>query len=176
MMRYLSISQLIKVLRSNKVLIFGILLLFTTRSVLADWSLVPSESMQPTIQVGDYVWIDKKAYDLRVPFSAISLARLGNPERGDIIIFDSEVVGKRMVKRVAALPGDVISMPDGRVLEIPEDHFFVLGDNRLNSADSRVIGLVPRRELKGKATHVIASFNTENYLLPRSDRFLKKLL
>ena len=61
-------------------------------------------------------------------------------------------------------------------VEVPQGHYLVLGDNRNNSADSRVYGFIPVAEITGKATHVITSLNTENYYLPRSDRWLEPLI
>src|SRR5688572_5775615 len=58
---------------------------------------------------------------------------------------------------------------------VPEGMYFMLGDNRDNSADSRYFGFVPRRNIVGRATRVVASFNPENYYLPRQDRFLTRL-
>jgi signal peptidase I len=60
-------------------------------------------------------------------------------------------------------------------ITIPADHYLVLGDNRRNSADSRVIGLVPREELLGKATYVAFSLDLDNHYFPRQDRLLKDL-
>lgn len=60
-------------------------------------------------------------------------------------------------------------------ITIPDDYYLVLGDNRRQSADSRVYGLVPRQELLGKATYVAFSFDYDNYYLPRSDRLAKSL-
>lgn len=60
-------------------------------------------------------------------------------------------------------------------ITIPEDYYLVLGDNRRQSADSRVYGLVPRHELLGKATYIAFSMNYDNYYLPRTDRFAKSL-
>ncbi len=91
----------------------GLMLLF--RSVVADWNSVPTGSMQPTIVEGDRIWVDKMAYDLRLPFSHISLLRTGEPQRGDIVIFDSARADKRLVKRVIGLPGEVVAMADNRL-------------------------------------------------------------
>lgn len=60
-------------------------------------------------------------------------------------------------------------------ITIPKDAYLVLGDNRNNSADSRYIGFVPRKEIIGRARHVVISLDYDNYYLPRSNRFLHKL-
>ena len=195
-------------------------LMFVFRSAVADWNHVPTGSMQPTIEIGDRIFINKMAYDIRVPFTLISLKKLADPVTGDIVIFESEVSENRLVKRVVGVPGDRVSMRDNRLyingdavpyrtmitqndsrdmieelngaahririntysqrsnfseVIVPADHYLVLGDNRDNSADSRVIGFVPRHEIIGKSESVVVSLDHDAYFLPRADRFLTAL-
>src|SRR5262249_54811688 len=91
------------------------LVVFSVRSSLADWNDVPSGSMKPTILVGDRVFVNKLAYDLKVPFTTWHLATWDHPERGDIVVFYSPHDGKRLVKRVAAIPGDTIELRNNRL-------------------------------------------------------------
>jgi len=98
-----------------KPLLIVVAIMAPLRSVVADWNDVPSGSMMPTILVGDRIWVNKLAYDLKVPFSTVHLATWSNPQRGDIIVFRSPVDGKRLVKRVAAASGDVIEMRNDRL-------------------------------------------------------------
>jgi len=204
--------------RGTLLFIIGV---FLFRSAIADWNDVPTGSMLPTIREGDRLLVDKLAYDLRVPFTHLSLLRLAEPQRGDVVVFESERAGKRLVKRVIGLPGDRVELMrdvlylngqrigylplarDGvtsdwveqlaghahavRVTDarspldsfgpvaVPAGHLLVLGDNRDNSADSRVIGFVPRHEIVGRAKRVLFSLDYDRYLLPRGDRFLRPL-
>ena len=82
------------------------------RSTLADWNAVPTGSMQPTIVEGDRILVNKVAYDIRMPFSHYSLVKRADPERGDIVIFDSKISKIRLVKRIVGIPGDTIEMKD----------------------------------------------------------------
>jgi len=94
----------------NKNLLVFLILMMVFRSSLADWNVVPTGSMKPTIIEGDRILVNKMAYDIRVPFTHISIHKRGDPDRGDIIVFDSKMSGKRLVKRVIGMPGDVIEM------------------------------------------------------------------
>ena len=85
------------------------------RSAIADWSDVPTGSMKPTIIEGDRILINKMAYDIRIPFTHVSILKRDDPQRGDIIIFDSDISNKRLVKRVIGIPGDYITMRNNRV-------------------------------------------------------------
>jgi signal peptidase I len=80
------------------------------RSAVADWNDVPTGSMKPTILEGDRVFVNKLAYDLKVPFTSWRLARWSEPQRGQIVVFFSPYDEKRLVKRVIGLPGDRIEM------------------------------------------------------------------
>lgn len=90
-------------------------LMFCFRSAIADWSDVPTGSMKPTLVEGDRISINKMAYDLRIPFTHISLYKIADPVRGDIVVFDSKAADKRLVKRVIGLPGDTIAMENNRL-------------------------------------------------------------
>lgn len=94
----------------------GILVfLLLARSALGDWNDVPSISMEPNIVAGDRIWINKLAYDLKIPFTKWRIARWADPARGDIVVFHSPQDGTRMVKRIIGMPGDEIAMIRNRV-------------------------------------------------------------
>ncbi|MHC4518807.1 MAG: signal peptidase I, partial [Planctomycetota bacterium] len=85
------------------------------KSSVADFNWVPSGSMKPTILEGDFVLVNKAAYDLRIPLTLHRLATWADPERGDIVICFSPDEGKRLIKRVVGLPGDVLELRDNRL-------------------------------------------------------------
>ena len=205
--------------RENKSFLIFIGLMFIFRSACADWNSVPTASMKPTILEGDRIVVNKMAYDLRVPFTHISLIKFSDPQRGDIAVFDSKVSDRRLVKRVIGVPGDKVAMINNELVingtmvryektennldqlehlfgvthvvriqnsnnhdfanfptvVVPDNHYLMLGDNRDMSADSRVIGFVPRDEFVGRSRSVVMSFNYDNFYIPRSDRFFKSL-
>src|SRR5580704_17520292 len=99
-----------------KTLLVMLLAMFTFRSAIADWNDVPTGSMRPTILEGDRVFVNKLAYDLKVPFTTWHIAQWDNPARGEIVVFFSPADGKRLVKRVVGLPGDRIEMVDERLI------------------------------------------------------------
>ena len=107
---------LLRFLLQNKGTFAFLLGMVMFRSAVADWNDVPTGSMQPTIRIGDRILIDHLAYDLRVPLTHVSLLRLGDPQRGDIVVLDSQAAGERLVKRVIGVPGDVVALRDNRLL------------------------------------------------------------
>ena len=102
-------------LRQNRGFIFFLIGFAFFRTALADWNPIPSGSMRPTILEGDVVLVDRLAYDLKIPLTDISLMRLGTPERGDVVTFTSPAQGTRLIKRLVAVPGDVVEMRDDRL-------------------------------------------------------------
>jgi len=207
------------------------LVMFSIRSSLADWNDVPTGSMKPTIIEGDRVFVNKLAYDLKVPFTTWHIAEWGNPRRGDIAVFYSPHDGKRLVKRVIGLPSDTIelrseklflngepvdyapldetisaqvgeaerntsifateklpsrphavmvtpSLPAPRSfgpVTVPEGEYFMIGDNRDNSFDSRFWGGVPRKQILGRATTVVISLDRGDWWKPRWNRSFTSL-
>lgn len=102
--------QMLSFLSRNKGFFVFMLGMLMFRSALADWNVVPTGSMQPTIQIGDRILVDKAAYDIRVPFTHVSLIHLADPQRGDIVVLDSRAANEKLVKRVIGIPGDVVAM------------------------------------------------------------------
>ena len=206
--------------------------LFSVRSSLADWNDVPTGSMRPTILEGDRVFVNKVAYDLKVPFTTWHIAEWSNPRRGDIVVFYSPYDGKRLVKRVVGLPGDTIELRNNALVlnrqpvqykpiaeellrdlplseranhifaaedlpghshvvagypavsalrdfapnPIPEGQYFMMGDNRDDSFDSRYYGPVERKRILGQASAVVMSLDKKNYWAPRFRRFFTSLI
>jgi len=85
------------------------------RSSLADHYYVPSGSMENSLIPGDRVFVDKTAYGFRIPLTKIDLFGARTPDRGEIAVFDSPRDGTRLIKRIVAIGGDVVSLVDGRL-------------------------------------------------------------
>src|SRR5258706_13883307 len=108
-------NWLMKLWREYRGFTLFVILMVAFRSSLADWNTVPTGSMKPTILEGDRILVNKLAYDLRVPLTHISILRFADPQRGDIVVFDSQAADTRLVKRVIGLPGDVVEMKNNRL-------------------------------------------------------------
>ncbi len=109
-------TGLLKAWREYRAFVLFIVLMVIFRSALADWNVVPTGSMKPTIVEGDRILVNKLAYDFRVPLTHIALYRFADPGRGDIVVFDSKAADTRLVKRVIGLPGDSVEMRDNRLV------------------------------------------------------------
>lgn len=217
-------------LKNNRGLLIFLVCFGFFRTAIADWNPIPSGSMRPTILEGDVVFVSRLAYDLKIPLTDVSVAELGDPKRGDIVTFRSPKDGTRLIKRLVAIPGDVVEMRDevlfingsaaeytnvtvvsepvgrgfnleaaratehvagssravqflSRVgskksfgpLMVPKEQYFMLGDNRDNSEDSRFIGFVPRALLIGRAERILVSADIKGNWLPRMERTVAPL-
>ena len=92
------------------VLVFGVF-----RTAVADWNPIPSASMHPNLLEGDVVFVNRLAFDLKLPLTDIIVAHTGEPRRGDIVTFSSPEDGTRLIKRVIGLPGETIEMRGKRL-------------------------------------------------------------
>ena len=97
-------------LRANKGFIVFMLLFGVFRTAIADWNPIPSGSMRPGLLEGDVVFVNRLAFNLKVPLTDVVLAHTGEPQRGDVVTFSSPTTGTRLIKRVMAVPGDVVEM------------------------------------------------------------------
>ena len=94
---------------------FALLLLMGFRSAFANHYVVPSGSMEPTLEPGDRVLVDMRAHGLRLPLTTWHLTRGQPVQRGEVVIFDSPRDGTRLIKRVVAVGGDKVRLIDGRL-------------------------------------------------------------
>lgn len=92
-----------------------LLVVLSGRASLADHYTVPTGSMQPTIEIGDRIFVNKLAYGIRVPFTSFYLWQYHEPQRGEVVVLTSPNDGNTLVKRIVGLPGDEIEVRDGRV-------------------------------------------------------------
>ncbi|MFC5582348.1 signal peptidase I [Rhodanobacter terrae] len=133
-----------KFLARNKGFITFMLCMVVFRSAVADWNVVPTGSMQPTIRIGDRILVDKLAYDVRLPLTHISLLHLADPQRGDIVVLDSRAAHERLVKRVIGLPGDRVAMRNnvifinGRAASYTAGSYDGIHDDLLDPARYRI--------------------------------------
>src|SRR4051812_32408327 len=93
-----------------------LLVLGSFRSAIADWNIVPTGSMNPTILEGDRIFVNKLAYGLRVPFTELEVAHWSSPRRGEVVVFHSPANGERLVKRVVGMPGDSVQLVNNVLL------------------------------------------------------------
>ncbi len=196
-----------------------LLIVLVLRSFLAEPFRIPSNSMMPTLLTGDFILVNKFAYGIRLPAIDTKIIPIGEPERGDVVVFRYPVNPREdYIKRIVGLPGDVvdyhndvltvngerivnqpvsayIGVGSGREMTgaqlrreqlgevehaillnpgmgnrgmvegswtVPQGHYFAMGDNRDNSADSRVWGFVPEENLVGKAFLIWMNWDGKN--------------
>ena len=163
-------ARLVRGQRENlQILVIALVLAIVIRLVIAEPRFIPSDSMVPTLQIGDRLVVEKVVYRFR------------SPQTGDIVVFDPPQPlldfgyspDKAFIKRVIGTPGDVVQVTRGKVylnqqpltepyiaespayemvpVRVPPDQYFVMGDNRNNSNDSHIWGFLPRQNIIGRA-------------------------
>lgn len=183
-----------------------LLVVLVVRSFLVEPFQIPSGSMIPTLEVGDFILVNKYAYGLRLPVTGTKIIDIDKPKHGDVMVFFPPHDKRYFIKRVVGLPGDEIRFIDNKLYVngikmaqqaveiegqqettgsqgnyrimteqlagvdhlmrkrlnagrygrnfmtiVPEAHYFMVGDNRDNSHDSRAWGAVPEENIVGKA-------------------------
>jgi signal peptidase I len=199
-----------------KSIAIALVIWFFLRALLIEAFRIPSGSMEGTLLVGDFLFVNKALYGAEIPIVHKRLPAFREPERFDIVIFESpEQPGVNVVKRVVGMPGDTLSMvanvlhlngqaldephalagdpsadpEDPRMrawqtqylvegnrrtyrptlknwgpIEVPPDSFFVMGDNRDNSYDSRYWGFLGRDRIAGRPLFIYYSFDRKGLM------------
>lgn len=201
-----------------KSIVVALAIWFVIRALLVEAFRIPSSSMEHTLLVGDFLFVNKALYGAEVPLVHARLPAVREPVLSDIVVFDSKMQeGVKVVKRVVGMPGDTLEMRDtelfrnrARVAEpfatwtnagpdpldqqaamkawqldyllpavdraayrpdrrtwgpivVPEGQYFVMGDNRDNSWDSRYWGFVDRRMIRGRPLFIYYSFDHDSW-------------
>lgn len=143
-------------IRANKGFIAFLMLFGLFRTAVADWNPIPSASMRPNLLEGDVVFVNRLAYDVKIPLTDIAVARLNDPQRGDVVTFSSPKDGTRLIKRIAALPGDTVEMRGERLL-INGVHadYTVLGNATEQMDVLGELQALQVQETRGKASYPI---------------------
>lgn len=162
-----------------------VLIFLLVNGTLGQARVIPSGSMENTLLIGDHLIMSRIGYDAGVPFTHFHLSLWRNPKRGQLVIFTPFVPQETsdIVKRVIGLPGETVDIRDGSVwingqklsenyttgpsepydmhtpYKIPQDCYFVMGDNRGNSYDSRFTGCVPRKNIIGTPVMIYMSLD-----------------
>jgi signal peptidase I len=142
------------------VVVLGVLV----RCSVADLGRVAGRSMQPTLLDGDRILTNKLAFGLRIPCTHVELLAWAEPSRGDVVVFSSPLDGRRLVKRIVAVPGDRVGSD-----VVPPGRYFVLGDNA-DSVDSRRFGCVPREHILGRVVGIAFSLGRNGWCRLRWER------
>jgi signal peptidase I len=199
-----------------KSLAVALVIWIVLRTFLVEAFRIPSSSMERTLLVGDFLFVNKALYGAEIPLIHTHLPAFRDPRRGDVVVFDSRTeIGVKVVKRLIGLPGDTVQMKNGVLwrngaaprepyiehvdsLEDPSDpmmrewqvtyllpsvdrntyrptrdnwgpvvvppgQYFVMGDNRDNSFDSRYWGFVPRGVIRGRPIFIYYSFDHDSW-------------
>jgi signal peptidase I len=206
-----------KTLEWLKSLVIAFAIFLVLRTFLIEAFRIPSGSMENTLLIGDFLFVNKALYGAEIPFTGVQLPAFREPRRNDLVIFKSvEEAHLTVVKRVVGMPGDTLAMEDDRLrvngqvadepfvirtdpladhedpkmrawqvryltsdrdgrmyrptlknwgpIVVPADSFFVMGDNRDNSYDSRYWGFLGRDRIRGRPLIVYYSYDPDGVL------------
>ncbi len=142
--------------RANKGFLAFLVLFGVFRTAVADWNPIPSGSMRPNLLEGDVVFVNRLAYDLKLPLTNRMLVHLGEPQRGDVVTFYSPTDGTHLIKRLVALPGDVVEMRDEHLIVngVPAA-YAEQGVSRERMPGGAEVDAVQLRESSGGSVHRI---------------------
>ncbi|MBI3229093.1 MAG: signal peptidase I [Burkholderiales bacterium] len=141
-------------LKTNRGFILFLLCFGVFRTAIADWNPIPSGSMHPNLLEGDVVFVNRLAYDLKLPLTDIVLAPLGEPKRGEIVTFSSPQGGTRLIKRIIGVPGDKVEM---------RNEILYINDQRASYSE-QALGVAPENALQ--LTETVADSKRRMQVLP----------
>lgn len=174
----------------SEIIVLAVALALFVRTFFVQAFRIPSESMEDTLLVGDFLFANKLVYGPKLPFMDVHLPAIRDPRPGDIIIFkypgDEKI---DYIKRCVAVEGQTVELVDNHLyvdgvlqkedltkyvfgsrpdrhfgpFKVPEGHIFMMGDNRDNSADSRAWGPLDKRLIMGKAMFIYFSWNSHSH-------------
>jgi signal peptidase I len=199
-----------------KSIVVALVIWFLLRALLIQAFRIPSPSMENTLMIGDFLFVNKALYGAEIPLVKKRLPAIREPERFDVVVFESpETQGMSVVKRVVGMPGDTLQMVENHIyvngealdepyanrtdpsvdpedprmrawqldylvggdpghyrpslknwgpILVPPDSFFVMGDNRDNSYDSRYWGFLGRDRIDGRPLFIYYSFDGQAML------------
>lgn len=174
----------------TEIIVLAVALALFVRTFFVQAFRIPSESMEDTLLVGDFLFANKFIYGAKLPFVDWRLPAIREPQPGDIIIF--KYPGDRKtdyIKRCVAVEGQTVELKGNRLyvdgvmqeedyskyvlgdrhqrqsgpITVPEGHIFMMGDNRDNSADSRAWGPLDKKLISGKAMFIYFSWNPNSH-------------
>lgn len=195
-------------------LALAVVLFLILRTFIVQTFVITSGSMRETLQVGDFLVVNRAAIGSMVPFTGMRVPGYSEPRRGDVLVFDPPHTDEfRLVKRLVGMPGDTLAMRDGVLivngqeqqepyvrhlpvddqgdpwmewqrdalvsgvdratyrptrdnwgpLLVPPEHYFMLGDNREESLDSRYWGLLEGWRLEGRVSFIYFSYDRDSF-------------
>lgn len=196
----------------TKSILVAVVIWLFLRTFVIEAFHIPSGSMENTLLIGDFLFVNKALYGAEVPLIHKTLPAFREPRRNDLLVFDSVEEPIELVKRLIGVPGDTLAMKDGQLyrngeavpepyvihinpgksegplmrdkmrrwqlphlvgdtagyypdlntwgpIVIPPDSFFMMGDNRDDSYDSRYWGLLPRKSVRGRPLIIYYSYD-----------------